>query len=107
MLLQTTENITEVPCHIRKEDIVMYPKSEQRSLEKQVSLNILHDINTNFRIIIQYVKINYTLTKTLTMTTLRLKLMKTIITNVIVFLFSIVMLIVLMIITALFQYINK
>ena len=40
MLLQTTEDSTEVPCAIRKEDIVIYSKSEQLSLENQVSLNM-------------------------------------------------------------------
>ena len=40
MLLQTTEDRIEVPCVIRKEDIVMYPTSEQLSLENQVSVNI-------------------------------------------------------------------
>ena len=40
MLLQETGKSTEVPCAIRKEDIVMYPKSEQLSLENQVSLNM-------------------------------------------------------------------
>ena len=40
MLLQTIKDSTEVPCAIRKEDIVMYPTSEQLSLENQVSLNM-------------------------------------------------------------------
>ena len=38
--LQTTEDSTEVPYTIRKEDIVMYPLSEQLSLENQVNLNM-------------------------------------------------------------------
>ena len=41
ILLQTTEDSTKVPCTIRKEDIVMYPKSEQPSLENQVNQNII------------------------------------------------------------------
>ena len=40
MLLQTIKDSTEVLCDIRKEDIVIYPKSEQLSLENQVSLNM-------------------------------------------------------------------
>ena len=40
MFLQTINNSTEVPCDIRKEDIVLYPTSEQLSLENQVSVNI-------------------------------------------------------------------
>ena len=40
MLLQTTEGSTEVPCVIRREDIVIYPKSEQLTLGNQVSLNM-------------------------------------------------------------------
>ena len=38
--LQTIKDSTEVPCAIRKEDIIMYPKPEQLSLENQVSVNI-------------------------------------------------------------------
>ena len=40
ILLQTTEDSAKVPCAIRKEDIVMYPKSEQLLLKNQVSLNM-------------------------------------------------------------------
>ena len=40
MLLQTTEDSTEVPCVIRTEETVTYPTSEQLSLENQVSLNV-------------------------------------------------------------------
>ena len=38
--LQTIKDSTEVPCAIRKEDIVMYPKPEQLSLKNKVSLNM-------------------------------------------------------------------
>ena len=38
--LQIIKDSTEVPCAIRKEDIVMYPSSEQLSLENEVSLDI-------------------------------------------------------------------
>ena len=36
ILLQISEDSTEVPCAIKKEDIIVYPTNELLSMEKQV-----------------------------------------------------------------------